>query len=63
MTTYARVIDHVAVEIFIPQPGFDIGQCFVPQLAVQFSEVPDGTVAGSTLGEDGTWTPPAIAHE
>jgi hypothetical protein len=57
MTTYARIQNNVAVEIFVPPDGFTLNQCFHPEVAVLFVGAPDGTVVGSTL-ENGAWIAP-----
>lgn len=49
MTTYARIVNGTAVEIFIPPSGFTLAQCFPPATAALFSSVPDGTQAGATI--------------
>lgn len=57
MTTYARIQNNVAVEIFVPPNGFTINQCFHPDIAVLFAVVPGGTVVGSVFA-NGAWTAP-----
>lgn len=59
MTTYARILNNVAVEIFIPHSGFTIAECFTADIAALFSEVLDGTVVNSILAND-VWTAPAV---
>ena len=66
MTTYARILDNTIVEIpILPDDGRTLAQCFPAATAALFTEVPDGTLAGATLGTDGvTWTnppPPPVA--
>jgi hypothetical protein len=62
MTTYARIQNNVAVEVFVPHEGFTLLECFHPDVAAIFNEVPDSVTVGSTV-EDGVWTiapqPPA----
>lgn len=61
MTTYARIQNDTAIEVFVPHEGFTLGECFHPEIAALFSVVPDGTEAGATLA-NGTWTnPPATS--
>ncbi|MFL9922616.1 hypothetical protein PQR75_46900 [Paraburkholderia fungorum] len=57
MTTYARIQNSVAVEVFVPPDGLTIHECFYPLIAARFIEVPDGTVVNSTC--TWTWFPPA----
>lgn len=60
MTTYARIENDTAIEIFIPPTGFTIGECFHPEVASLFTVVPDGTELGATTTDGVTWTnPPA----
>lgn len=62
MTTYARVEEDVAVEIFIPPDGFLLEDCFHPDVAALFQEVPDGTMVNSTW--NGTeWVPPTTPRK
>jgi hypothetical protein len=59
MTTYARIQNNVAVEIFVPHNGFSIRDCFHSEVVALFTVVPDGTLAGSTL-ENGAWVAPPV---
>jgi hypothetical protein len=52
---YARIIDNVAVETFVPQDGFTLVDSFHPDIAVLFTEVPNEITVNSTKNEDGTW--------
>jgi hypothetical protein len=52
---YARIIDNVAIETFVPQDGFTIADSFHPDIAAQFVEVPNEVTANSTKNPDGTW--------
>ena len=54
MTTYARIINNVAVDVVTADPA----TLFYPTIAAEFVIVPDGTVQGSTES-GGVWTPPA----
>ncbi|MGF6837081.1 hypothetical protein QF001_000948 [Paraburkholderia youngii] len=61
MTTYARIQNNVAVEVFVTPAGFTLADCFHADVAALFTAVPDGTKAGATES-NGTWTnPPAAA--
>jgi hypothetical protein len=61
MTTYARIQGNMAVEVFVPPTGFTLDQCFHPEIAALFTEVPDGTEVGATTADGGeTWTNPAV---
>lgn len=57
---YARVIDGKAVEVF-ENGDFNLTECFVPQLAEQFSPVPEQVETGWIRADDGTWGAPATA--
>jgi hypothetical protein len=64
MTTYARIQNDTAVEVFMPHSGFSLVECFHPEVAVLFVEVPDGTEAGATTTDGGsTWTNPTEPAE
>jgi len=55
---YARIIDEVAIETFMPPEGTPIEDCFHPSLVAEFVQVPDEVVANSIRNEDGSWTIP-----
>lgn len=57
MTTYARVTEDFAIEIFIPPAGVAIEDCFHPDLLPEFEIVPDGTQQNA-LRVDGEWINP-----
>jgi hypothetical protein len=66
---YARVIEDKAVEVYTP-PFIDdqgtqaaIEDCFHADIAAQFRECPEGTLVGSTVDEQGNWTPPPPVEE
>lgn len=46
MTTYARVINNVVQEVFVPLPGFTLEESFTQEVAAMFQEVPDNVKAG-----------------
>jgi len=52
---YARIIDNVAIETFVPQEGFTIEESFHPDVASLFVAVPDDVTTNSTINADGTW--------
>jgi hypothetical protein len=59
MTKYARVVDNVAVEIFVPPQGVSIDECFHPEVVKMFKAVPDATAVNAV--KDGTkWINPTI---
>ncbi|MFM0141719.1 hypothetical protein [Paraburkholderia sp. RL18-085-BIA-A] len=61
MTTYARIKNNTAVEVFVPPAGFTLADCFHADVAPLFAEVPDGTEAGATTADNRkTWTNPPI---
>lgn len=45
---YARFVDNVVVEIFVPQGGFSIEQCFHPDVVSQFVMVDNAVDIGYT---------------
>ncbi len=55
---YARMDGDMAVEVFTPPAGFPIAECFHPEVAVMFTEVPDNVTVGSTIDAQGNWTAP-----
>lgn len=55
MTTYARVIDNTAIEVFTPPDGFTIDDCFHPDVAALFEVVPD-SVTPNSVRNGGVWT-------
>jgi len=63
MSTFARIIDGVAVEVWTDGGlGIVPADVFVPGLASQFEPVPDEVQAGWSL-IDGVWTAPPPAPE
>lgn len=63
MSTFARIIDNVAVEVWTDGGlGITPADVFVPGLASQLEPVPDGLVAGSQL-VDGQWIAPPPTPE
>lgn len=63
MSTYARITDGVAVEVWTDGGlGIVPADVFVPGLASQFEPVPDEVQAGWRL-TDGVWTAPPPAPE
>ena len=58
MQKFARIVDHVAVEIWTPYvEGLTPDDAFHPTLACQFAQVPSDVTAGSTYNPiTDTWT-------
>ena len=58
MQKFARIVDHVAVEVWTPYfEGLTPDDAFHPTLACQFAQVPADVTAGSTYEPiTGTWT-------
>lgn len=52
---YARFVDNVAVELLTLPEGFNIQQCFHPDIVYQFEAVSDDVTVG--------YEKPAIVHE
>lgn len=55
---YARVIDSIVQETFVPPSGFEIGDCFHPDLCAQFEQVGDEVQQGYVKHADGSFTAP-----
>lgn len=55
---YARIEGGTAVEVFTPPDGFELGECFHPEVAALFVEV-DAVVELDWTCNGGTWSPPA----
>lgn len=56
---YARIgSDGVVVETFVPLEGFALADCFHPDIASQFVEVPDDVEANWTKQADGSFVAP-----
>ncbi len=56
MAKFARVVDGVAVEVFIPPEGVKIEDCFHESIVKQFVECPNEVTANSTVSAKGKWT-------
>lgn len=56
MSKYARIENKTALEIFTPPAGFELADCFTPEVAAMFSPCPDDVTAGSTVDSKGKWT-------
>ncbi len=54
MGIYARIQDGIVMELFTPPEGFGIADCFVPELAATFVEVPEGVEVEQGWTFDGT---------
>lgn len=52
MTTYARIVGGCAVDVVTQDPT----ELFHEDVAAQFITVPEGTLHGDRLNEDGSWT-------
>lgn len=52
---YARLITSGDTQIVVDYTEIDPALSFVPALAAEFIEVPDGTINGATLQDDGTY--------
>lgn len=57
MTTYARAINGVIQEIFVPLSGFTLEESFTPEVAAMFQIVPDNVKAG-WVWKNGKWNKP-----
>jgi hypothetical protein len=55
---YARIVDFIVFEVFIPPAGFELTDCFTPEVASQFSLCADDIQGGWVVHADGNITPP-----
>lgn len=46
MKKYARIVDNIVWEVFIPQDGVNISDCFTPELVAEFIECPSDVEQG-----------------
>jgi hypothetical protein len=68
---YARIDSYspVVAEVFTPPPGFQLTDCFTPDIVAQFQPCADDVVRGWLVQEDGTFAvapepePPSIEPE
>lgn len=63
MQKYARVVNSVVAEVFIPPAEFpDINQCFTPQVVALFEPCPSEVEESWIKNSDGTYEqpPPAV---
>ena len=58
MKKYARVVDNVVMETFIPPQGFELADCFTAELVAQFVEVSEEVEQNWVQQEDGTFIAP-----
>jgi hypothetical protein len=56
---YARVVETIVVETFIPPEGFTIDQCFTPEVVALFEAVPAEVEVNWIKNPDGTFSPPS----
>lgn len=52
---YARLVTSGDTQIVVDYTEIDPALSFPPALAAEFIEVPDGTINGATLQDDGTY--------
>lgn len=57
MAIYARIINNIVQEIFVPLPGFTLEESFTPEVAAMFQEVPDNVKVG-WIWKNGKWVKP-----
>lgn len=55
---YARVVNSIVQETFVPPSGFGINECFHPDLCSQFEAVGEEVDVGFIKHQDGTFTAP-----
>lgn len=70
MSVYARVPGGMVVELFTPPAGFTLEQCFHPDIASQFVEVPSGVTpaegwsySGGVFSAPAPPAPPTLAQQ
>ena len=56
----ARVSNNIVQEIFTPFGGFQLADCFVPEVAALFEDVPDNVEQGWIKHADGSFTAPVV---
>jgi hypothetical protein len=56
---YARIDQHTAIEVASQDPAI----LFHPSVAAMFISVPNEVVVGSTVDDDGVWSPPVPGPE
>ena len=56
---YARVVETIVVEVYVPPAGVPIEECFTPELVAQFEPCPFEVEANWIKQPDGTFTPPS----
>ena len=55
---YARIVNSIVYEVFILPAGFELTDCFTPEVAAQFSSCDDEVEGGWLVHADGNITPP-----
>lgn len=58
---YARIPSgNIVVEVFTPPKGFELSDCFTPELVAEFVPCPEEVEANWIRQEDGTFLPPPV---
>lgn len=63
---YARIINNLVIETFIPPAGVPIEECFTPEIVAQFESVPEEVEQNWIKQGDGTFVappPPVVEPE
>ena len=58
---YARIVDNVVWETFVPHSGATIEECFTPEIVAQFVECPE-EVERSWTFENGVYVAPPVVE-
>jgi hypothetical protein len=55
---YARIINNVVSDTFVPQTGFTIEESFTPEVVAMYEIIPEEVDAGWKRHQDGTFSAP-----
>jgi hypothetical protein len=55
-----RVVENIVQEIFVPHGGFELADCFTPEVVAMFETAPDNVEQGWIKHADGSFTAPVI---
>ena len=55
---YARIVDSVVFEVFTPPAGFQLVECFTPQVVTLFQSCPDYVEQNWIKQQDGSFLAP-----
>lgn len=55
-----RVVNNIVQEIFVPHSGFELADCFTPDVVGMFENAPDNVEQGWIKHADGSFTAPVV---